>query len=202
MKHMIALALALLIIGCASKPSPFDPSRVKELQPGVSTLADARQKLGAPSAQTNYPDGSKLFAWQPAGGEIQARLLFDGAGRMIRVMPAGPAHAPPVHAATPPEAPPANNHASLGISGSKVSPELATELKLGEPNGVVVIVLNPGGIADHAGLRRDDVILSFNGAKITDQASLSRAINAAPLGQTLPVIVWRGGKEVALSIQF
>jgi hypothetical protein len=69
----------------------FDPQRVDELTPGVSTIGDALTILGPVSAESTYRDGSRLLQWQYTQASVvgasgaHVAVLFDNAGRMIRV---------------------------------------------------------------------------------------------------------------------
>lgn len=94
MARFIAMVLALLLIGCVYQQhgTRFDAAKVAELQAGVSTQQDAIEKLGQPSAVSNYPDGSKLLQWQyvygtavGVGGGAHAAILFGADDKMIRV---------------------------------------------------------------------------------------------------------------------
>jgi hypothetical protein len=198
MKILIALALSLLLAACST--ARFDPAKVSALQPGVSTINDAIHLLGPPSGETDYAEGSKRLTWQSAPGGAQAALVFDGAGRMIRVMQLttegkAPAAAPQPAAASGPRP-------ALGISAATLTPEMAGNLKMTEPSGVIVAIVNPGSAAQRAGLSKGDVILGFNGARIRDMADFAQAMGAVAPGQSVTAVVWRGGKEILLTIAF
>ena len=95
-RRLGALALALLISGCAydQRGHRFEPGAVAQLQPGVATERDAVDKLGRPLAEVyNYAGGSKLLHWHyvygvPIGtsSEASTAILFDGNGKMVRVV--------------------------------------------------------------------------------------------------------------------
>ncbi|MGE5304662.1 MAG: hypothetical protein ACM3TN_15235 [Alphaproteobacteria bacterium] len=70
----------------------FDPDRVDELKPGISTIADATAILGPPALESVDSNGTRLLQWQYthisafsglSGADIG--ILFDDTGRMIRV---------------------------------------------------------------------------------------------------------------------
>ena len=54
--------------------------------------------------------------------------------------------------------------------------------------------------AEEAGVEVDDIILEINGARITDQKSFRTAIADTPPGERAGMKVWRGGKELELSV--
>jgi serine protease Do len=86
----------------------------------------------------------------------------------------------------------------LGVSIQEVTPELAQALKLNVKEGALVAQTTPGGPADKAGLKRGDVIESFNGKPIAKPRDLSRAVAGTEVGKTVPVEVDRDGKAVKL----
>lgn len=88
----------------------------------------------------------------------------------------------------------------LGILVQPVDPDIAQTLGLKEPRGALVSDINPKGPATDSGLQAGDVILSFNHEKVVDSRGLPRVVGKAPVGQTVPLVVWRDGKEETLSI--
>jgi serine protease Do len=93
----------------------------------------------------------------------------------------------------------------LGVSPEEVPDELASELELERGTGVMISQVEPNTPAAEAGLRRFDVIVSWNGAKYDDPTLLSRAIAATPVGDAVPVKVVRstddGPEEVELEVK-
>jgi serine protease Do len=93
----------------------------------------------------------------------------------------------------------------LGVSPDEVPDELAAELDLERGTGVAVMQVEPNTPAAKAGLRRYDVILSWNGAEYDDPTLLSRAIAATPVGDPVPVKIVRstdeGPEEIELEVK-
>ncbi len=83
----------------------------------------------------------------------------------------------------------------LGASGQTVTSELAPGLGLARPVGVALTDVFPGGPADKAGLRRGDVVLRVEGREVTDNEALRFRIATQPVGQTVRLTLWRGGRE-------
>lgn len=92
---LIALTLALCLSGCVyqQQGNRFDMAKVDELQAGVSTSQDAIVKLGSPTAQSSYPDGSQLLQWRyvygtaiGVGGGAGVAILFGPDSKMVRVV--------------------------------------------------------------------------------------------------------------------
>jgi SmpA / OmlA family len=61
-RWLLAGPLALILVAC-------DPQKISELEEGVSTEADVRERFGAPEAVWDGPDGAQVFEYnrQPAG---------------------------------------------------------------------------------------------------------------------------------------
>ncbi|HEX6960840.1 MAG TPA: trypsin-like peptidase domain-containing protein, partial [Lacipirellula sp.] len=93
----------------------------------------------------------------------------------------------------------------LGVSPEEVPDELARELDLEQGTGVLVTQVEPNTPADDAGIRRFDVILSWNGEQYDDPTLLSRAIAATPVGEGVPVKIIRptddGPEEVEVEVK-
>ncbi|MBD9391845.1 outer membrane protein assembly factor BamE [Acidovorax sp. ACV01] len=60
-----------------------DPQRISELQPGVSTEADVRDRFGAPENVWDEADGARTLEYnrQPAG-QVNYMITIGGDGRM------------------------------------------------------------------------------------------------------------------------
>lgn len=81
-----------------------------------------------------------------------------------------------------------NSHrAYLGLQAATVSGDQGT----GSGAGVLVYSVVPGGPADKAGIRANDVITSLGGRPVTDQASLASILASMQPGQTVQMDVTR-----------
>ncbi|MDR3746950.1 MAG: PDZ domain-containing protein [Acidobacteriota bacterium] len=86
--------------------------------------------------------------------------------------------------------------AYLGVHIEDISPEVATALQLKDPSGARVTYVDQDGPACRAGLKNDDVIVGFNGAKVQSAEQLGNLIHALAPGQTVTMtIVRRGGQS-------
>ncbi|MBZ0156262.1 MAG: DegQ family serine endoprotease [Alphaproteobacteria bacterium] len=88
----------------------------------------------------------------------------------------------------------------IGVSIQSLTPELAQSLGLKQMEGALVGDVVPGGPADAAGIKRGDVIVSFNGKPVKNVSALSRAVAETGVGQTVETRVVREGKELPLRI--
>jgi len=89
----------------------------------------------------------------------------------------------------------------LGISMQRVTADLAAGLNLPRPAGLVVKEVYAQGPGEFAGFKRNDVIVSLRDLPIDDEASLRFRLATIAVGETVPVKVIRGGKEVILEVK-
>ena len=88
----------------------------------------------------------------------------------------------------------------LGISMQPVTADLATGLNLPRPAGLVVKDVFAGGPGERAGIKRNDVIVALRDQPIDDEAGLRFRLATLSVGETVPIKVVRGGKEVTLQL--
>jgi Do/DeqQ family serine protease len=88
----------------------------------------------------------------------------------------------------------------LGVSMQRVTADLASGLNLPRPAGLVVKEVYANGPGEKAGFKRNDVIIAMRGQPIDDEASLRFRLATLSVGDTVPVKVIRGGKEVTLEV--
>ena len=88
----------------------------------------------------------------------------------------------------------------LGISMQRVTADLALGLGLARPAGLVVKDVYPKGPGEKAGFKRNDVIVGLRDLPIDNEASLRFRLATLSVGDTVPVKVMRGGKEITLDV--
>ena len=89
----------------------------------------------------------------------------------------------------------------LGVTVQGVTSELAESLGLKEAHGVIVSSVSPGSAAERAGVKRGDVIQSFNGQAVHDTNSLRNRVAEAGPGSTAELVILRDGSEKKLSVK-
>lgn len=89
----------------------------------------------------------------------------------------------------------------LGVQIQGLDEDLAASLGLDRPRGALVSSVQPGSPAEKAGIRRGDVVLSFDGQPIEKVGQLSRAVAAVEAGQRSEIVVWRDGQEQRLTAE-
>jgi len=88
----------------------------------------------------------------------------------------------------------------LGVSLYTVDASVVQSLRLKVNKGVLLRQVIAGGPADKAGLKRYDVITNFDGQDVASQPELIKIIRAHKVGQTVPVVYWRGSNQSTSSL--
>lgn len=88
----------------------------------------------------------------------------------------------------------------LGVSIQDVTPALAKEFKLKEPHGALVGDVTSGSPAQKAGFESGDLILSYNGKKVTDSRHLKLEVARTQPGETVPVKILRDGETKSFDV--
>ncbi len=90
----------------------------------------------------------------------------------------------------------------LGVYIQKVTPALADSLGLAQPQGALVADVLKDSPAMAAGIKRGDVIVSFNNQPIKESQELPLMVGETPVGRTvsLKIIRGRAARQVAVRI--
>ncbi len=88
----------------------------------------------------------------------------------------------------------------LGVQLAELTPELAEGFGLKGSQGVVIQDVLPGQPAQRAGLRRNDVIVEFQGSPVTDLQKFRLKVADTPVGSKVGLTVLRDGKRVPISV--
>src|SRR5215467_4536339 len=91
--------------------------------------------------------------------------------------------------------------AQLGVIVQPVTSDLAESLGLKHVGGAIVGKVTADSAADRAGLKRGDVIQSFNGQPVTDINSLRNHVADAQPGTSTAVVIVRDGAEKTVSVK-
>ncbi len=86
----------------------------------------------------------------------------------------------------------------LGVQIQQVTPDIADGLNLHPARGAMVASVTDNGPAAKAQIHGGDVILRFNNAEVKDMHALPRVVAETPIGQQVPVVLWRDGKETTV----
>jgi serine protease Do len=87
----------------------------------------------------------------------------------------------------------------IGAHGQTVTPDIADAAGLPPPpRGVIVDTVDAGSPAAKAGIQQGDVILKVGDEDIAAMRTFNRTIAGTPLGDTVPVMLWRNGASVTV----
>ncbi len=89
----------------------------------------------------------------------------------------------------------------FGLHVKDLSPDLAKELGLDAPGGVVISSVQPGSRADEAGLRARDVIIEVNRAAVKNVDAYQNALKSSPKGKVVLLLVRRGDATVYVTVK-
>ena len=92
------------------------------------------------------------------------------------------------------------HRAQLGVSVQPVTSDLAASLGLSDTRGAIVNSVDPGSAAERAGVKRGDVIVSFNGQPVTEYNALRNRVAEAKPGTNATVGIVRDGSEKTLTV--
>jgi S1-C subfamily serine protease len=91
--------------------------------------------------------------------------------------------------------------AQLGVTVQGVTSEMAENLGLKNANGAIVSSVAAGSAAERAGVKRGDIIQSFNGQPVHDTNTLRNRVAESAPGTASDVVILRDGGEKTLSVK-
>ena len=87
----------------------------------------------------------------------------------------------------------------LGIVGENLTEELGNYWDI--PVGIMVVQVQPGTSADVAGIKQGDVILEFDGQRISTMEELKELLLDRKVGDQVKVKVVRGSQKLTLDVK-
>lgn len=91
--------------------------------------------------------------------------------------------------------------AQLGVTVQPVTSDMAASLGLKDVRGAIVSSVGEGSAAEKAGVKRGDVITSFNGQPVQDFNSLRNRVADMTPGATAPLGIIRDGGDRILNVK-
>lgn len=88
----------------------------------------------------------------------------------------------------------------LGVNIQDLSEALAKSFGRTDTNGALVSQVLPKSPAEKAGIKQGDIILDFNGRKITSAAELKNFVGETKPGTTAKVTLWRDRKTMQVNV--
>jgi len=89
----------------------------------------------------------------------------------------------------------------LGMSVQDITPDLAKKYDLPATDGIIVLQVQPGSPAAQAGLMSGDIILEVGQDKVSDVTGFSQKLKEYKKGDTVLLLVNRGGTTVYVTIE-
>src|SRR5712671_1745326 len=89
----------------------------------------------------------------------------------------------------------------LGVMIQDVTPALAKQFNLKDSTGALVGDVTPRSPAERAGFKTGDVILEFNGKKVSDSRHLKLEVARVSPGEAVPVKILRDGSNKTLEVK-
>ena len=89
----------------------------------------------------------------------------------------------------------------LGVMIQKITPELRQKFRLKDEKGALVADVTLDGPAERAGIKRGDVIISFDGKEIEEMSELPFVVASTQVNKTVTVVVIRGGSNKSLTVK-
>lgn len=89
----------------------------------------------------------------------------------------------------------------LGVMIQKITADLKDKLDLKDEKGVLVADVTKDGPADKAGIKRGDVIVSFDGKEIKEMKDLPFIVASTPVAKKVMVEVIRKGKIKSIEVK-
>jgi serine protease Do len=89
----------------------------------------------------------------------------------------------------------------LGVEVQAMTPDLAKSFGLETPSGALVAGVQNDTPAAKAGLKRGDVIVSFDGNVVHDEHELPEMVAQTAIGRTVPLEIVRDGKHLTLHVK-
>jgi serine protease Do len=84
----------------------------------------------------------------------------------------------------------------LGVYIQPVNKDLADYFNMKEPYGALVADVVKDGPADKAGIKRGDIIVSFDGKKVESTEVLPKIVASTPIGKEVNIGILREGKKM------
>jgi serine protease Do len=88
----------------------------------------------------------------------------------------------------------------LGLTVMDITPEAQREFNISEPGGVIVVDIDPKGIAVRGQIQKMDIIREVDRKAVNSTEEYLAAISAKKKGQTLLLLVVRGSKPLYVAV--
>ncbi|MBI4495614.1 MAG: DegQ family serine endoprotease [Deltaproteobacteria bacterium] len=126
----------------------------------------------------------RIVAATPVGKEVEVKILREGQPMTLKLKVGELKEEAPLQLE--------KTKLELGMSVQEITPEIARQLRLPDSTGVVVSQIEPGSVADEAGIQRGDVIREVNGQEVRRLADFQTALEKAKRKEVIRLFIKRG----------
>lgn len=92
--------------------------------------------------------------------------------------------------------------ARLGVTMQQVTDEIQKEMKLSSLDGVYIVEVSEGSSADKAGIKKGDVLISIDGAKVNGMGFVQEKVNGYRPGDKAVLTIIRDGATKDVEVVF
>jgi serine protease Do len=171
-----------------SRVMPDGPAEEAGIEHGDVIVEFDGQAIG------DWNDLPRVVAGTPVGKKVKVTVLRGGKRKVLRAEIGRLEEAEATALATREGGP-----GAFGLRVQDLTPDVAEQLGVDEPHGVVVTSVEPGSPAQEAGLRRGDVILEIDRSAVKDVDDLREALAEAESSALL--LVRRGEATIFIPIK-
>jgi hypothetical protein len=82
-KLLFASLTAMMLAGCVTTGTKVDPNVVSSFQPGVTTVQEAKARLGQPNQETSESDGTTILLYQYAHAQASGSSYIPVVGAFV-----------------------------------------------------------------------------------------------------------------------
>jgi Do/DeqQ family serine protease len=213
---MVQVVVASARSGGSAVKRPWLGAKLQALTPELSQAFDLKRPSGVvitsvtekgPAARAGLKAGDVIvsvaeqpvddpnafdyrFTTHPLGGKVDLGIVRSGKESKVAVAletaPEGPRDEIVIDGRSP----------FLGAKVANISPALADELRLDTATqGVVVVDIADGTMAQQFGFQRGDIVLAVNGVKIAKTRDLEKAAKAG--SRLWRITIQRGGQQIS-----
>ena len=136
----------------------------------------------------------RLVASTPVGKEVDVEVLREGKPLKLKLKVGELKDEAPAPTAEKAEI-------ELGMSVQEITPEIARQLQLKDPAGVIVTQVESGSPAEEAGVQRGDVIREINGQVIRKLNDYQGAVGKVKKNEVVRLLIKRGERNLYLAFR-
>jgi len=177
----------------ADLPRNYSPAGNAGLRSGDVIVEFDGKRVTSPKQLT------EMVADTPVGKATELKYVRDGRAETATIK-LGERPPRDDEEVQPERGSPEEEGVKLGISISNLTAEMAREMKLRVPTGVVVQNVQPDGPAAEAGIQAGDVIHRINRTPVTNRQDYIRAMSSLRGDKEITLQISRGGQMTFISV--